>query len=204
MYMFCRSLFVLLLIFFWPLCCLCFFDIRILITPLISSNSSYTVLVTNINKTNNHLSPSLAEYKQDVIYLCVKMTLKKGKYNKQWSTKHIHKTKDRVTRTPLITMGELRCPGRISSSWSTSGSRRVSLVTNPVISDEWGKCLRQVEHIRGYFLTQIFHSGQLSFHNSIIVWALLLLDRQCCLCNNIFEHFQHDMTMWVTWRGLSQ
>jgi hypothetical protein len=115
--------------------------------------------------------------------------------DKQWSTKHIHKTKDRVTRTPLITMGELRCPGRISSSWSTSGSRRVSLVTNPVISDEWGKCLRQVEHIRGYFLTQIFHSGQLSFHNSIIVWALLLLDRQCCLCNNIFEHFQHDMTM---------
>ena len=115
--------------------------------------------------------------------------------DKQWSTKHIHKTKDRVTRTPLITMGELRCPGRISSSWSTSGSRRVSLVTNPVISDEWGKCLRQVEHIRGYFLTQIFHSGQLSFHNSIIVWALLLLDRQCFLWDNIFAHFQHYLTV---------
>jgi hypothetical protein len=26
---------------FWPLCCLFFFDIRILITPLLSSNSSY-------------------------------------------------------------------------------------------------------------------------------------------------------------------
>ena len=26
--------------FFWPLCCLFFFDIRILITPLVSSNSS--------------------------------------------------------------------------------------------------------------------------------------------------------------------
>jgi hypothetical protein len=35
--MFYRSLFVL---FFWPLCCLFFFDIRILITPLVSSNSS--------------------------------------------------------------------------------------------------------------------------------------------------------------------
>jgi hypothetical protein len=23
-----------------------------------------------------------------------------------------------------------------------------------------GKCLRQVEHIRGHFVTQIFHSGQ--------------------------------------------
>ena len=39
--MFCRSLFVLLYFFFWPLCCLFFFDIRILITPLVSSNTSY-------------------------------------------------------------------------------------------------------------------------------------------------------------------
>ena len=39
--MFCRSLFVLLSFFFWPLCCLFFFDIRIMIVPLISSNSSY-------------------------------------------------------------------------------------------------------------------------------------------------------------------
>ena len=36
--MFCRPLFVLLFIFFWPLCCLSF-DIRILIYPLVSSNS---------------------------------------------------------------------------------------------------------------------------------------------------------------------
>jgi hypothetical protein len=34
MCMFCRSLFVLLYFFFWPLCCLFFFDIRILISPL--------------------------------------------------------------------------------------------------------------------------------------------------------------------------
>ena len=39
--MFCRSLFVLLYFFIWPLCCLFFFDIRILITPLVSSNSSH-------------------------------------------------------------------------------------------------------------------------------------------------------------------
>jgi fatty-acid desaturase len=36
MCMFCRSLFVLLYFFFWPLCCLFFFDIRILITPFVS------------------------------------------------------------------------------------------------------------------------------------------------------------------------
>ena len=38
--MFCRLLFVLLYFFFWPLCCLFFFDIRILITPFVSSSSS--------------------------------------------------------------------------------------------------------------------------------------------------------------------
>ena len=29
-------------LFFWPLCCLSVFDLRILITPLVSSNSSWT------------------------------------------------------------------------------------------------------------------------------------------------------------------
>jgi len=54
--------------------------------------------------------------------------------DKQRSTKHTHKTKDRVTRTPLKTEGELRYSGRVNSSCSTSGTRRVNLVTNPVIS----------------------------------------------------------------------
>jgi hypothetical protein len=31
---------------------------------------------------------------------------------------------------------ELRCSGRVSSSCSSSGTRRVNLVTNPVISRE--------------------------------------------------------------------
>jgi hypothetical protein len=44
--------------------------------------------------------------------------------------------KDRVTRTPLKTGGELRCSGRVSSSCSTSGTRRVNLFTNPVVSRE--------------------------------------------------------------------
>jgi hypothetical protein len=42
MCMLCRSLFVLLYFFFWPLCCLLFFDIRILIATLVSSNSFTT------------------------------------------------------------------------------------------------------------------------------------------------------------------
>ena len=49
--------------------------------------------------------------------------------DKQRLTKHTYKTKDRVTRTPLKTGGELRCSGRVSSSCSTSGTCRVNLVT---------------------------------------------------------------------------
>jgi hypothetical protein len=41
--------------------------------------------------------------------------------DKQRSTKHTYKTKDRVTRTPLKSGGELRCSGRVISSCSTSG-----------------------------------------------------------------------------------
>ena len=58
----------------------------------------------------------------------------KVRKDKQRSTKHTHKTKDGVTRTPLKTGGELRCSGRVSSSCSTSDTRRINLVTNPVIS----------------------------------------------------------------------
>ena len=36
----CRSLFVLLSLLFWALCCLSFCDLRIMINPLVSSNSS--------------------------------------------------------------------------------------------------------------------------------------------------------------------
>ena len=51
----------------------------------------------------------------------------------------IHKTKDRVTRTPLKDRGKLRYSGRVISSCSTSGTRRVTLGTTPSISLEWGK-----------------------------------------------------------------
>jgi hypothetical protein len=66
---------------------------------------------------------------------------KKVQKDKQRSTKHTHKTKDQVSRTPLKSGSELRFSGRLSSSCSTSGTRRVNLVTNPVISHERGKDL---------------------------------------------------------------
>ena len=83
---------------------------------------------------------------------------KKVQRDKQRSTKHTHKTKYWVTRIPLKTAGELRYSGR-GRSPCPSGTRRVNLVTNLVISHEWGtdwevsttyglgftgKCLRHV------------------------------------------------------------
>jgi hypothetical protein len=48
------------------------------------------------------------------------MAKRRGQNGKQRSTKYTHKTKDRVTRTPLKTGDELRCSGRVRSSCSTS------------------------------------------------------------------------------------
>ena len=59
----------------------------------------------------------------------ITMTKKKGQKDKQRSTKYTYKTKARVTRTPLKTGGELMYSGRVGSSCSTSGIRRVNLIT---------------------------------------------------------------------------
>ena len=85
----------------------------------------------------------------------------KGQKGKQRSTKQTHITKDRVAWTPLKTGTELRCFGRVSSYCSTSDTRRVNLVTNSVISHDWGK-VREVLTTSGTypwsFLT--LHSDQ--------------------------------------------
>jgi hypothetical protein len=73
---------------------------------------------------------------------------------KQRSTKHTHKTKDRVIQTPLKTGGELRWSGKVSSSCSTSGTRRFNLVTNPVTSHEWGKD-REVFTTSGIYISVV-------------------------------------------------
>ena len=62
---------------------------------------------------------------------------KKGKKNKQRFTKHTHKTKDRVTRTPLKIGVELKWSRRTSSSCSTSGTCRVNLVTSPLYNVQY-------------------------------------------------------------------
>ena len=57
----------------------------------------------------------------------------------------------------------LWCSGRVSSSCSTSGTRRVNQATNPMISLEWAKDWEVLTTSGTYpwsFVTQIFHSGQ--------------------------------------------
>jgi len=101
--------------------------------------------------------------------------------DKQRSTRHTYKTKDRVTRTPLKSGGELRCSGRVSSSCSTSGTRRVNLVTNPVISREWGKDIEVFTTSGTYpwsFVTQIFHNGQPSHGGDRNIFEVMTLTLQ--------------------------
>ena len=91
------------------------------------------------------------------------MAKRKVQKDKQRSPKHTYKTKDRVTRTQLKPGDELRCYGRVSSSCSTSDTRRVNLVTNKVISHERGKdreVLTTSETYPWSFVPQIFHNGQ--------------------------------------------
>ena len=52
----------------------------------------------------------------------------KGQKDKQRSTKHTHKSKDRVKRIPLKTGSELRYSGRVNSSCSTITNRKVLTV----------------------------------------------------------------------------
>ena len=61
--MLCRSLFVLLNFFFWPLCCLFFFDIRILIASLVSSNSYFHFRVIEALRRNDVTQRTIFEWK---------------------------------------------------------------------------------------------------------------------------------------------
>jgi hypothetical protein len=81
--------------------------------------------------------------------------------DKQRSIKHTYKTKDRGTRTPLKSGGELRCSRRVSISCCTIGTSRVNLVINQVISHELGKDQEMFTSgtFPWSFVTQIFHSG---------------------------------------------
>ena len=88
------------------------------------SSLTWTKFLLQINDISNvrifQLNKSIRRVwrYQRVIRICISKNRQhngqKKKY-KQRSTKHTHKTKDRVTQTPLKTGGELRCSVRVSS-----------------------------------------------------------------------------------------
>jgi hypothetical protein len=142
MCMFCRSLFYLLYFFFWLLCCLSFIDLRILITPYVSSNSSYMTIPpialtsrlywSNVCKRTKKNTCDEFWWTSKGFCYFVDCLSHNGQKKKDKRTNNdlqniTHKTKDRVSGTPLKTGGEIRCSGRVSSSCSNSGTRGVNL-----------------------------------------------------------------------------
>ena len=61
------------------------------------------------------------------------MTKRKRTNNELQNT--TQKSKDRATQTPLKTRGELMCFGRVNSSCSTSGTCRVTIATNMLLTE---------------------------------------------------------------------
>jgi hypothetical protein len=116
--MYCRSLFVFLSSFLRPLHYQSFVDVRLLITSF-NIGTKGVIGIRKSKKERQHKSQK-----------------KKTNNNPQNTTQ---KTKDRAIRTTLKTGGELRCSGRVDSSCSTSDTHRVTVVTNPMISHEWGQ-----------------------------------------------------------------
>jgi hypothetical protein len=93
------------------ICCLFFFDIRILIASLWYLQTRLPIF---LHSTLFHKSAyQITMFANDVDMLCLN-----------------------ITRTSQKSGGELRCPGRVGRSCSTSDTRRVNLVINPVISHE--------------------------------------------------------------------
>ena len=101
------------------------------------------------------------------------------KYTQRCTTTQPNKTKDGETRTILKTGVELGFSARVHSSWPASGMRRVNLVTNPIISHEWGND-REVFTTNGtypwLFEAHIFDKGQPSHgvDRKLLKWWLQL------------------------------
>jgi hypothetical protein len=148
--MFCRSLFV-LLYFSFGHCLVCSSSIYGFWLPFWYPQTVLnhaTFYYSNCNKLGNLAVKYLYVTRVDFGPFCGFAIGKNRQDNGQKkSTKgqttiyKTYKTKARVIRTPLKPEGEPRCSGRVGSSCSTSGTRRVNLVTNTVISRERGKDL---------------------------------------------------------------
>jgi hypothetical protein len=115
------------------------FDLRILITPLVYSNTSYTFSHCVVCSSSfSHCVVCSSSFSHCVV-------CSSSIYGFRLPLWYLYSLpSNRITRTPLKTEDELMCSRKIGSYCSTSGTRRVNLVTNPVIWGRTGEYLRQV------------------------------------------------------------
>ena len=87
-----------------------------------------------IHKVKIHQLPSQEEFEDTKVVIRIRIWKNRQHNGQKDKTiyKSYNKTKDRVTRTPLKTGGELRCSGRVSSSCSTSGTRHIYNISNSI------------------------------------------------------------------------
>jgi hypothetical protein len=107
-------------------------------------------------------------------------TLKIFLWNKRYST--------RILNRCLLWRSEFRCSWKVCNSCSTSDTRRITLVTNPLKSHEWGKD-------RGMITTNGTYRGHL-WHGyfNIVHWSNMM---HIILLNKIL---QYDHTLfWLSW-----
>jgi hypothetical protein len=96
--------------------------------------------------------------------------------------KHTHKTKDRVTRTPLKIGGELRCSGRVINSCSTSSSHANRARSMSVVANENNDL---------FFLSIDIHEGTL--HSKLFIISFLFLFS--IVWNNVRKDMQYNGKM---------
>ena len=107
------------------------------------------------------------------------------KKDKQWSTKLTEKIRDRVTGTSLKTGGELMCSRRVGSSCSTSGIRRVNLVTTPVMNDLQNTTQKTKDRVTR---NQLKTRGEFGWCCNLLSYLILLSGVLPCKCsNNVFD-----------------
>jgi len=73
---------------------------------------------------------------------------------------HTHKTKDRVTRTPLHPWSELILSGSVGSSCWTIRTCRDNLLTNPVLNHEDCEMITTSGTYPWAFAKQILYNGR--------------------------------------------
>jgi hypothetical protein len=146
----------------------CLFPLAIVLSVLQFTVSDYTFLRRVWRYQRGNQNPYIEEEQTK------KWLKEKVQEDKQRSTKHTYKTKDRVSRTPLKNRAWTQVLRKGSSSCSTSDTRRVNLVTNPVIRHEWGK---NREHFFSIDNNLIWNLTLIhSYHNTLGCWLPFILN----------------------------